>query len=186
MDDRLFFHEYLLIGSLLFGMFFGAGNLIFPVHMGQEAGAMVYLANYGFLITGVGLPFLAVVAMGISGCKNLQSLAGRVSSLYGKLFTVALYLSIGPGIALPRTGTVSYEVGMASSVAPEMQQIGLALFTGAFFLVALGFSLKPNKILVWVGKLLNPLFLLFFYINIPPSTFKTCPVIYVFSSPAKK
>ena len=171
MDDRLFFHEYLLIGSLLFGMFFGAGNLIFPVHMGQEAGAMVYLANYGFLITGVGLPFLAVVAMGISGCKNLQSLAGRVSSLYGKLFTVALYLSIGPGIALPRTGTVSYEVGMASSVAPEMQQIGLALFTGAFFLVALGFSLKPNKILVWVGKLLNPLFLLFLAVLIITALF---------------
>ena len=161
MDDRLFFKDYLFIGSLLFGMFFGAGNLIFPVHMGQEAGALVYLANNGFLITAVGLPFLAVVAMGISGCKNLQSLAGRISPLYGKIFTVALYLSIGPGIALPRTGTVSYEVGMASFIPPELQTTALAIFTGVFFMISLAFSLKPSKILVWVGKLLNPLFLFF-------------------------
>ncbi len=30
---------YFLIGSLIFGMFFGAGNLIFPIHLGQLAGA---------------------------------------------------------------------------------------------------------------------------------------------------
>ena len=171
MNDKLHFSEYLFVGSLLFGMFFGAGNLIFPVHMGQEAGAAVYLANLGFLVTGVGLPFLAVVAMGISGCKNLQALAGRISPLYGKIFTVALYLSIGPGIALPRTGTVSYEVGMATAVPPEWQAVALALFTGVFFLIALAFSLKPSKILIWVGKILNPLFLFFLAVLIVTALF---------------
>ena len=46
---------------MLFGMFFGAGNLIFPVSMGQQAGSHVWITTLGFLITGVGLPLLGVV-----------------------------------------------------------------------------------------------------------------------------
>ena len=42
MTKKLTFKEYMFIGSMLFGLFFGAGNLIFPVHMGQEAGASVF------------------------------------------------------------------------------------------------------------------------------------------------
>lgn len=153
--------HYLFIGSLLFGMMFGAGNLIFPVHLGQEAGAHTYLANLGFLVTAVGLPFLGVMAMGVSGCKSLQELAGRIHPLYGKIFTIALYITIGPAFALPRTGTVSYEIGLAPYLAAKQQSLALGIFTAIFFAVALAFSLKPSKILVWVGKLLNPLFLVF-------------------------
>lgn len=58
MQKKLVWRDYLYVGSMLFGLFFGAGNLIFPVHMGQEAGASVFLANLGFLATGIGLPFL--------------------------------------------------------------------------------------------------------------------------------
>ena len=42
---------------MLFGLFFGAGNLIFPIHLGQTAGENVWLVNLGFLITAIGLPF---------------------------------------------------------------------------------------------------------------------------------
>ena len=45
MEKKLQFKDYMYVGSMLFGLFFGAGNLIFPVHMGQEAGANVGLAN---------------------------------------------------------------------------------------------------------------------------------------------
>ncbi len=161
MEGKLSFRQYLLVGSLLFGMLFGAGNLIFPVHLGQEAGSVVNLANLGFLVTGVGLPFLGVVAMGLSGCKNLQELAGRVHPLYGKIFTIALYLAIGPAFALPRTGTVSYEIGLAPYLGSGQQGMGLGLFTACFFFLALCFSLKPSKLLLWIGKFLNPLFLFF-------------------------
>ena len=57
MKQKLTFKENLFIGSMLFGLFFGAGNLIFPLHLGQMAGANVLLANLGFLITAIGLPF---------------------------------------------------------------------------------------------------------------------------------
>ena len=58
--------QRLLVAGTLFGMFFGAGNLIFPVHMGQMAGANVWPAVIGFCVTGVGLPLLGVAALGIS------------------------------------------------------------------------------------------------------------------------
>ncbi|MBP2649520.1 MAG: branched-chain amino acid transport system carrier protein [Firmicutes bacterium] len=161
MDQRLTLSSYALIGSMLFGLFFGAGNLIFPVHMGQEAGSNVVIATIGFLITGIGLPFLGVVAIGISQSDGLFGLASRIHPLYAYAITILLYLTIGPFFALPRTGTVSYEIGLAPYIAQEYQAVGLAGFTIIFFLIALVFSLNPSKILTWVGKILNPLFLLF-------------------------
>lgn len=161
MDKKLTLSSYVLIGSMLFGLFFGAGNLIFPVHMGQEAGSNVVPATIGFLVTGIGLPFLGVVAIGISKSDGLFGLASRVHPVFAYSMTVLLYLTIGPFFALPRTGTVSYEIGLAPYIAAEYQMFGLAVFTILFFLIALIFSLKPSKILTWVGKILNPLFLLF-------------------------
>lgn len=161
MNDKLSLSSYLLAGSMLFGMFFGAGNLIFPVHMGQEAGAQLLPATAGFLITAIGLPFLGIVAIGISGSNGLYDLASRVHPSYAKFMTVLLYLTIGPAFALPRTATVSYQVGLAPYIAEEHQTLALGLFTLAFFVVAIIFALRPNKILIWIGKLLNPLFLLF-------------------------
>lgn len=113
MDKRIGFSAYIAIGLMLFALFFGAGNLIFPAFLGQEAGDHVWPAIIGFLITGTGLPFLGILAIGLSGKEDLQSLASRVHPIYGLIFTIVLYLTIGPLFALPRTGTVSFEVGVA-------------------------------------------------------------------------
>lgn len=69
MKKKLSFREYVTVASMLFGMFFGAGNLIFPVSMGQQAGSHVWITTLGFLITGVGLPLLGVAALGIISAK---------------------------------------------------------------------------------------------------------------------
>lgn len=161
MEKKLSLSSYLYIGSMLFGLFFGAGNLIFPVHMGQLAGANVSWATWGFLLTGIGLPFLGVVAIGASNSNGLFELSSRVHPYYGYFMTIALYLTIGPFFALPRTGTVSYEIGLSPYISSQYQTLGLAVFTVLFFGAALLFSLKPTKILVYVGKVLNPLFLVF-------------------------
>ena len=52
MDRKLSFKEYILLASMLFGLFFGAGNLIFPASMGQQAGANLWPAIAGFCLTG--------------------------------------------------------------------------------------------------------------------------------------
>ena len=99
--------ETVFVASMLFGMFFGAGNLIFPVSMGQLAGSSMWRAAAGFLITGVGLPLLGVAALGISREDGLLGLSSRVGQRYGRFFTCVLYLTIGPFFAIPRCATVS-------------------------------------------------------------------------------
>ncbi|MBP2097771.1 LIVCS family branched-chain amino acid:cation transporter [Enterococcus rivorum] len=144
---------------MLFGLFFGAGNLIFPVHMGQAAGSSIFLANLGFLITGIGLPFLGVIAIGISKSNGLFDLASRISKHYAIIFTVLLYLTIGPFFALPRLATTSFEIGFAPFIPAEQDKLFLAIFSILFFIIAWAFSRKPSKLLDYVGKFLNPLFL---------------------------
>lgn len=158
---KLTMREILFLSSMLFGMFFGAGNLIFPVSMGQMAGHNLWKASAGFLITGVGLPLLGVAALGISREKGLLELSSHVSRGYGVFFTCALYLTIGPFFAIPRCATVSYTVGIQQLLPGAHGALGLALFSLLFFLAVLFFSLRPGEILTWVGKVLNPLFLFF-------------------------
>ena len=64
MKNKLTMKETIIVASTLFGMFFGAGNLIFPVHLGQMAGSNSWPAIMGFVITAVGIPILAVAAIG--------------------------------------------------------------------------------------------------------------------------
>lgn len=182
MEKKLQFKDYMYVGSMLFGLFFGAGNLIFPVHMGQEAGANVGLANLGFLVTGIGLPFLGVIAIGVSQSSGVFELASRINRRYAMIFTILLYLVIGPFFALPRLATTSYEIGIAPHVSSDMQTWLLALFSALFFGAAWWFSRKPSKILDYVGKFLNPLFLvllgvlLFFAFWHPLGTISDAPI----------
>ena len=158
---KLTMRQLLAVASMLFGMFFGAGNLIFPAAMGQLAGSSVWLACAGLLITGVGLPLLGVAALGVSRAGGLLELSSRVGRRYGLFFTCALYLTIGPLFAIPRCATVSYTVGVQQLLPGAGQRAALALFSLAFFGAVLFFSLRPGELLTWIGKVLNPLFLCF-------------------------
>ena len=139
MKRRLTSKEYIYIASMLFGMFFGAGNLIFPVFMGQMAGSHVWRAILGFLITGVGLPLMGVAALGISRSTGLFDLSSKVSRPYAMFFTCLLYLTIGPFFAIPRCATTSFTVGLGQ-LLPESTNTGLflLLFTLAFFIALSG------------------------------------------------
>ena len=162
MKKKLSFKEYVYVASMLFGLFFGAGNLIFPIHMGQMAGANVGVSVLGFLVTGVGLPLLGVAALGISRSTGLFDLSSKAGKPYGLFFTCLLYLTIGPFFAIPRCATTSFTVGLEQMLPNNgRERLYLFLFTLAFFATALIFSLFPGKILTVVGKILNPCFLLF-------------------------
>ena len=161
MMKKLTFRQLIVVASMLFGMFFGAGNLIFPASMGQLAGRNLWLASVGFLITGVGLPLLGVAALGVSREEGLLELSSRVGKGYGLFFTCLLYLTIGPFFAIPRCATVSYTVGIQRMLPQTGQTAALAVFSLVFFGAVLFFSLRPGEILTWIGKVLNPLFLCF-------------------------
>ena len=160
MTKKLTFKESMFIGSMLFGLFFGAGNLIFPVHMGQESGSAVFWANLGFLVTEIGLPFLGVIAIGVSKTSGVYELAERIGKKYALVFTVLLYLVIGPFFALPRLATTSFEIGLAPFIQAKQQHVFLVIFSILFFFTAWWLSRRPTKILDYVGKFLNPAFLI--------------------------
>mgnify|MGYP002981547790 CR=1 FL=1 len=160
-SNRLTFSQQFFIATMLFGLFFGAGNLIFPIFLGSQAGRNVWPAIVGLLITGVGIPLLGVAAQGISRSNGLQEMAGRVSPRYSIFFTCALYLTIGPFFAIPRCASTSFTVGIEPLLGENVNAtVLLAVFSCVFFAAVLFFSLRPGKILTWVGKLLTPLFLL--------------------------
>ena len=141
MKRKLTAKEYTYVASMLFGLFFGAGNLIFPVHLGQMAGSNVWQAILGLLITGVGLPLLGVAALGISRSNGLFDLSSKVNRPYAMFFTCALYLTIGPFFAIPRCATTSFTVGL-EQVLPQngSNTLYLLLFSVAFFAAALFFD----------------------------------------------
>ena len=161
MEKRLSYKQRVLVAGTLFGMFFGAGNLIFPVHLGQLAGWNVIPAMIGFIITAVGIPVLGVAAIGNTHSDGLQALSSKVGKGYGYVFTCLLYLTIGPFFAIPRCATTSFTTGVQPMLGGLPEGVALLVFSLIFFALVLFFSLRPAGITVWIGKIINPLFLIF-------------------------
>ena len=160
--NKLTLKQKILVAGTLFGMFFGAGNLIFPVHLGQMAGKNVIPAMIGFIITAVGIPILGVAAIGITHSDGLQTLSSKVGKGYGIFFTCILYLTIGPLFAIPRCATVSFTTGVTPMLKNSSKEwLALLIFSVVFFALVLFFSLRPGKITLWIGKIINPIFLVF-------------------------
>lgn len=159
MKKQLTKKELILLSSTLFGMFFGAGNLIFPALLGPTAGSNLPVAFLGLFVTAVGLPLLAVAALGISRTDSVQALSCRVGRSYSVFFCTLLYLTIGPLFAIPRCASTSFAVGAVSLIGDLDPKLALAVFSLLFFAAVLAFSLKPSKIMTWIGKILTPIFL---------------------------
>ncbi|MDO5329602.1 MAG: branched-chain amino acid transport system II carrier protein [Coriobacteriia bacterium] len=171
MNKRLSFKQRIILGSTLFGMFFGAGNLIFPVHLGQLAGSNFIPAAIGFIASAVVLPIAAVAAIGYSQADGLFELTSRISKRFGYIFTTLLYLTIGPFFAIPRCASVSFTTGFEPIFADSNPFVPMLLFSLLFFVVVLIFSLRPNKITTWIGKIINPVFLVFLFVLILMAVF---------------
>lgn len=144
--------DLVLVGFTLFSMFFGAGNLIFPPFLGAQAGAATWYAMPGFALSAIGLPVLGVAAVAKAG--GLQALGARVHPRFAALFTLLIYLSIGPCLAIPRTASTSFEM----AVTP-FTQTGSTLqlaYSVLFFAVAAALALHPEKLTDRLGKILCP------------------------------
>jgi LIVCS family branched-chain amino acid:cation transporter len=152
--------ELIFISFMLFSMFFGAGNLIFPAFLGRSAGVEVWLSLAGFIITAVGLPILGVITVAKAG--SFHNLATRVHPLFALIFPLLIYVSIGPGLAIPRAGSISFEMGLKPFLPQTLMDKPIMLlgYTVVFFAITLWLSLNPSKLVDRFGKLLTPLLLL--------------------------
>lgn len=141
----------LISAMALFSMLFGAGNLIFPPTLGMLTGDKYLLAFLGFVITGVGLVLLGIVST-IQAGGTVDSVAKPLGSPVSKLFGTLILLSIGPGIAIPRTAATTFEV-IKGTLIPNLNPIVVSVI---FFALTLFFTFSPNGIIDSIGKFLTP------------------------------
>lgn len=172
-------NKMLLVSFMLFSLFFGAGNLIFPPFLGQNAGSHTPVAMLGFLATAVVLPVLGVVV--VARFDGLDRLGQQVGKRFAIVFTLLIYLSIGPGLGIPRAASVPFEMAVAPYL-PEGANttVWMLVYSLAFFLVALWLCMTPGKLVNRIGHFLTPsllvllvfLFVCFLFrgeVNVAPS-----------------
>ncbi len=148
------FKDSIIIGFALFAMFFGASNLLFPPFLGNTTGDQWLPALIGFLLTGVGLPLLGILACSrIEG--SIEKMASRVGPRFAMISVAILILAIGPFIAIPRTASTTFEVGIATLIPGATAGVTVL----GFFAVCLFFVLKPTAIVDAIGKVLTPVLL---------------------------
>ncbi len=152
---RLSKKELVLVSFMLFSLFFGAGNLIFPPFLGHCAGTNMPIAIIGFLLTAVILPVLGVIV--VAKFDGLDRLANKVNPYFSLVFTIAVYLSIGPGLGIPRAASVPFEMAI-SPLLPEgsNMQLFMFIYSFVFFMIALWLAYTPNKLVERIGKFLTP------------------------------
>ena len=144
-----------VVSVMLFALFFGAGNLIFPPFLGQNAGDQTLPAMLGFLATAVILPVLGVVV--VARFDGLEKLGQQVGRRFALVFTVLIYLSIGPGLGIPRAASVPFEMAVAPYLpAGASTGLWMAVYSLLFFLVALWLCLNPGKLVDRIGRILTP------------------------------
>ena len=170
MNEALRGRKLLIVGLTLFSMFFGAGNLIFPPFLAAQAGTAVWPALLGFLVSAVGLPVLGVIAVSRSG--GLDRLAGRVHPAFARVFTILIYLSIGPCLAIPRTASTSFEM----TVLPVLRDgqgtaVWQLIYSVGFFFIAALLALNPERLTQRLGKILCPVLLCLIFLLFAGSLF---------------
>ncbi len=155
--------EMLLVSFVLFSLFFGAGNLIFPPFLGQSAGDNTFISMLGFLITAVLLPVLGVIV--VAQFSGLDKLGRNVGKHFSLVFSLLIYLAIGPGLGIPRAASVPFEMAVAPYLPSGANtKLCMLIYSLIFFLIALWLCLTPNKLVERIGHYLTPslLFLLVF------------------------
>lgn len=151
-------HHRLLIILTVFSLFFGAGNLIFPPFLAAQAGQNTWPAMAGFCLTAIGFPVLGIMAVTRAG--DLHRLASRVHPAFAAVFPLLVYLAIGPGLAIPRTASTSFEmVAQAALEGSARLPLWQLTYSLVFFAAAGLIALKPDALTQRLGKVLCPLLL---------------------------
>lgn len=147
-----------IVGFMLFAIFFGAGNLIFPPKLGLDSGVDFLPSIIGFVITGVGLPLLGIAVSGYYQGGYKEALSKNIHPYFSLLFLMAIYLTIGPFFAIPRTGAIAYQMAVVPFIG-ESSTLSLLIFTLAYYLIAVWFSLNPSTVVDRIGAILTPVLL---------------------------
>ena len=140
-------------GFALFSMFFGSGNLVFPITVGQESEGHYFLAALGILLTGVIVPFL-----GVLGMLLYKGDIGEFFKWFGKkgtfLFSLIALALMGPFGVLARCLTVAH--GALQLIVPH---ISLPVASFSLCVIVYLLTVNKNKIISILGSILTPFLL---------------------------
>lgn len=143
---------------MLFALLFGSGNLIFPPMLGNQSGTSMLSALAGFSTTAVIFPVLGILA--VSKTDGAQNLGARVGPMFAVVYPAIAFLAIGPGIAIPRNGSLAFEISIAPYLSADASIIGARfIYTALFFGFSYYLCLKPGKLVDRIGKILTPVLL---------------------------
>ena len=143
--------DSIVVGFALFSMFFGAGNLIFPPSLGNKLGDQYLLGIIGFVLTGVGLPLLAILACS-RGNGTFEGITNKIGTKFTLILTTVLFIAIGPLLAIPRTAATTFEI----SILPLFPTWSPIIVMAVYFLINLFFVLRRSSIIDTIGKFLTP------------------------------
>lgn len=144
-------YNTLVTGLAMFSMFFGAGNVVFPLALGQYAQDKNIFAIIGLLISAVGVPFLGLIAMTLFN-GNYKLFFERIGKIPGFLVSAAIMALIGPFGAIPRCITLSF-----ATLKIYFSELDLLLFSIVSCLLILAFTIRKNNILDYLGYILTPI-----------------------------
>ena len=153
------FADSLVIGFALFAIYFGAGNLIFPPHLGVRTGHLWFLSFVCYFITDMGLSIVAIIAAAKfnADVKELTSPIGKKAAL---ALCTANIICLGPALAIPRTAATTFELGIAPLTNMSVDNTAArAIFSIIFFAVVFLLTIRPSKVVDIVGKVLTPVLL---------------------------
>ncbi|AKS65408.1 branched-chain amino acid transporter [Aggregatibacter aphrophilus NJ8700] len=146
--------DIIVLGMMIFALFLGAGNIIFPPMEGYTAGQHWATAALGFILTGVLMPFITLVVVSILG--RGEELTRDLPKWAEVTFLVTLYLVIGSTFAMPRITNVAYEMALVPLDLVADTPATHLIFAVVFNIIAMLFMLKPNTIISSVGKFMTP------------------------------
>lgn len=145
-----------ILGMMIFSLFLGAGNIIFPPMEGYHSGTNWLWAALGFVLTGVFMPFITLLVVSVKG--RGEELSVDLPKWVGVAFWTTLYLVIGSTFAMPRVTNVAYEMAwMPLDIFNG--EYSYILFAITFNLIALFFMLGHSTMISSIGKYMAPLLL---------------------------
>lgn len=150
--------DILILGMMIFALFLGAGNIIFPPMEGFLAGGNWLTSASGFVLTGVLMPFITLVVVTLIGRGEV--LSHDLPKWVEVAFWVILYLVIGSTFAMPRVTNVAYEMGWQPLNLVEQSHYNHFIFAAVFNLIGMFFMLKRTTIITTVGKYMTPALLI--------------------------
>lgn len=145
----------LAAGLALFSMFFGAGDLIWPLILGGASGDKNFFAMVGLIFTGVSLPLLGLIAMVLFE-GNYRAFFERAGKVPGVILIFVIQAILGPLGSIPRLYTLSF-----ATLKPYLPDgITLLSFSVLASVIVFLFTIKKRRIIDLLGLILTPILLL--------------------------